>query len=172
MKQFLISLVIIMGIFLMVEDEIVIPESAIRLRVIANSNSDFDQNIKLKVKEEVQDEMYNLLKDTTNLDKARNMINENLNILNNKVEKVLESNNYNNTFNVNFGLNYFPKKEYKGISYDEGMYESLVVTLGSGKGENWWCVLFPPFCLIEAEENNTSDIEYKWKIKEIIDKYF
>lgn len=172
MKQFLISLLIVMGIFLLVEDEIVIPDSAIRLRVIANSNSDYDQSIKKKVREEVQDEMYNLLKDTTNIDIARNTISNNLNILNNRVDNVLKTNNYNNSYNINFGYNYFPSKEYKGLTYKEGMYESLVVTLGSGKGDNWWCVLFPPFCLIEAEENESSEVEYKWKIKEIIDKYF
>ena len=65
---------------------------------------------------------------------------------------------------------YFPKKEYKGVEYNEGNYESLVITLGEGKGDNWWCVLFPPLCLIDAEEQ-TSDVEYKFLVKEII-KHF
>ena len=51
------------------------------------------------------------------------------------------------------------------------MYESLVITLGTGEGDNWWCVLFPPLCLVEADENTTSDAEYTFFIKEIIDKY-
>ncbi|MBQ9011225.1 MAG: stage II sporulation protein R, partial [Bacilli bacterium] len=53
---------------------------------------------------------------------------------------------------------------YKGVKYKEGYYESLLVTLGKGKGDNWWCVLFPPLCLIEADES--SDVQYKSFVKE------
>ena len=65
-----------------------------------------------------------------------------------------------------------PEKHYKGVTYKEGNYESLVVKLGEGKGENFWCVLFPPLCLLEAEESDKDEVEYKSFIKEIIDKYF
>ena len=65
---------------------------------------------------------------------------------------------YKLPFEINFGLNYFPKKEFKGITYDEGYYESVVVTLGEGLGDNWWCVLFPPLCMLEAEES--TEVEY------------
>ena len=50
------------------------------------------------------------------------------------------------------------------------MYESLVITLGKGEGDNWWCVLFPPLCLLEENEN-TQDVEYHFLVKDIIDKY-
>ena len=76
----------------------------------------------------------------------------------------------NTNYDINFGYNYFPKKEFKGVEYKEGMYESLVVTLGNGEGNNWWCVLFPPICMIEAEES--TDVEYTTMIKEIMNKYF
>ena len=72
---------------------------------------------------------------------------------------------------IHYGLNYFPKKEYKGVIYEEGYYESLVVTLGNGNGDNWWCVLFPPLCLLEAQETNTQDVEYKFFVQDLIDKY-
>ena len=85
-----------------------------------------------------------------------------------KVTRKLEELGYK----VNFGINYFPEKNYKGVIYEEGYYESLVVTLGSGNGENWWCVLFPPLCLMEGEETNTDEVEYKSFVKEMIDKYF
>ena len=62
-----------------------------------------------------------------------------------------------------------PEKEYKGVKYKEGYYESWVITLGEGEGNNWWCVLFPPLCLVEAEE--ADEVEYKFFIKELIDKY-
>ena len=71
-------------------------------------------------------------------------------------------------YTINYGKNYFPEKKYKGITYSEGYYESVLVTLGSGEGENWWCVLFPPFCLIEAEEND--EVEYKFFLQELIEK--
>ncbi|MBR1376516.1 MAG: stage II sporulation protein R [Bacilli bacterium] len=168
MKRFLISLLIIAGMFYIMKDRIVIPKEAIRIRVIANSNSDDDQNIKYKVKDAVEDELYYLLKDTKDIDKARELINNDLDNLDKRVNKVLLSNDYT----INFGYNYFPEKEYKGIKYDAGMYESVVVTIGEGKGDNWWCVMFPPFCLIEAHDNNTTDIEYRWLVKDLINKYF
>ena len=69
-------------------------------------------------------------------------------------------------------MNYFPEKVYKGVKYEEGEYESFVVTLGNGMGKNWWCVLFPPLCLLEAEETEeTTEVEYKFFISELIDKY-
>ena len=58
------------------------------------------------------------------------------------------------------------------VLIEEGYYESLVITLGKGNGENWWCVLFPPLCLMEGEDNNTDEVEYKSFVKEMIDKYF
>ena len=68
-------------------------------------------------------------------------------------------------------MNYFPEKEYKGTIYKEGKYESLVITLGNGQGNNFWCVLFPPLCLLD-EEDETTNVEYTSLVKEIIDKYF
>ena len=73
-------------------------------------------------------------------------------------------------YQVSFGRNYFPEKTYKGIVYDAGYYESLVVTLGKGEGDNWWCVLFPPLCLLEADESE-EEVEYKFFFQELIDKY-
>ena len=81
-------------------------------------------------------------------------------------------NNIKENYTINYGSNYFPEKEYKGVKYEEGEYESLVVTLGDGAGENFWCVLFPPLCLLEGEENEKDNIEYSSFIKEVIDKYF
>ena len=68
-------------------------------------------------------------------------------------------------------MNYFPKKEYDGVVYPDGNYESLVITIGDGLGDNWWCVLFPPLCLLDAEDNNTGNIEYKSYVKEVIEKF-
>lgn len=148
---------------------LVIPDDAIRIRVIANSNDAYDQEIKNKVKDRVQNQMYDLLKDVKGSNEARKIINDNLDSINSSVKNILVDNKYALDYNVNYGLNYFPSKEYKGTTYDEGYYESLVITLGRGEGNNWWCVLFPPLCLLEAEDN--TDVEYTSYVKELIDKY-
>lgn len=150
-------------------DNYKIPKDAIRLRVIANSNTDYDQEIKMKVKDLLEIKMYNLLKDIKGVERARKLINNNITDIKNDIDYLLKKENYNLEYNINFGNNFFPSKEYKGVIYEEGYYESLVVTLGKGEGDNWWCVLFPPLCLLEAEEND--EVEYKFFIQELIEKY-
>ena len=86
------------------------------------------------------------------------------------INKLIKQNLMSDNFTVNYGMNYFPSKTYKGIVYDGGYYNSLVVTLGDGEGDNWWCVLFPPLCLMEENET-TSDVEYKFFVKSIIEKF-
>lgn len=154
-------------------EEIVIPNESIRIRVIANSNSIEDQNLKKKVKKSIQYEMGKLLKDAKTIDEVRSILNDNLVDVKYTVEKVLtEQNKSDLNFDVNFGKNYFPQKVYKGVSYNEGYYESIVIKLGESKGDNWWCVLFPPLCLLDESEEDISNVEYKSFVKEIIDKYF
>lgn len=146
-----------------------IPDDAIRIRIIANSNSKRDQAIKYRVKKYLEKEMYNLLKDSKSVEEVRNKINSNLNNEQKSINEILKQENYDLPFEINFGYNYFPKKEFKGITYEEGYYESLVVTLGEGLGDNWWCVLFPPLCMIEAEDS--TDVEYTSMVKEILNRY-
>lgn len=148
----------------------IIPDEAIRFRVIPNSNTEEDQAIKIKVRDQLQSELYLLLKDTHGIEDARNKINQELDQINHNIETILISENYNKGYQVSFGRNYFPEKTYKGIVYDAGYYESLVVTLGKGEGDNWWCVLFPPLCLLEADESE-EEVEYKFFLSELIDKY-
>lgn len=146
-------------------DTVIIPKESIRIRIIANSSSPIDIEEKIKVKKNVEKELYLLLKNAKNITDAKNVINNNLDKLNLIVEGTTKLN-----YNIDFGMNYFPKKVYKGVIYDEGNYESLVITLGSGSGDNWWCVLFPPLCLLDENEN-TKNVEYKFFVQELIDKY-
>lgn len=175
MKKVIIIVALFVGIFYMShkETEVIIPKEAIRFRVIANSNSSKDQQNKLIVRDSIQKQMTEDLNSTKNIEEARILIASNLNKYNNLIEKTLQENNINSDFNINYGMNYFPKKVYKGVTYEAGNYESLVITLGDGLGKNWWCVMFPPLCLLEAEETEeTTEVEYKFFIKELIDKYF
>ena len=146
-------------------DKIVIPKESLRIRIVANSNNEYDIETKLKLKKELEKKVYSLLKDVNNIEEAKNIINDNFKYLGVIIEE--ETSDYE----LSFGYNYFPRKVYKGVIYQEGMYESLVVTLGRGEGDNWWCVLFPPLCLLEENEN-TDDVEYKFLVKELIEKYF
>ena len=153
------------------EETVKIPDSAIRFRVLANSNSPRDQKIKEDVRDKMQEELYNLLKNAKDIKEARTLINDNITYFNDIVDEQLKNVEY--SYNIDYGMHHFPEKVYKGITYDAGEYESLLVTLGEGKGDNWWCVLFPPLCLLEAEETiNENEVEYKSFIKELIEKYF
>ena len=171
MKKLMLAifLIILLYVFIGRVSSLAIPDDALRIRVIANSNSDYDQEIKKTVKENIQYKLYELLKNTKGIDQARKIINNNLNDIDSNVKETLQLLNYELGYDINFGLNYFPSKEYKGVTYDEGYYESLVITLGEGKGDNWWCVLFPPLCLLEAEES--TEVEYTSFVKELLDKY-
>lgn len=140
-----------------------IPEDAIRVRVVANSNSKEDQDLKLEVKNELDKYLYTELKDIKGVTNADKKIKQIIPNVDNIVSK------YTSNYNINYGMNYFPKKEYKSVIYEEGEYKSLVVTLGNGLGDNWWCVLFPPLCLLEAEES--TDVEYHSYVVDTINKY-
>ena len=174
MKKIMIILCIIVVIFVSTKttEDLIIPDESIRIRVIANSNNSKDQLIKNVVRNNIEKEVTNLLANVTNIDEARTLLEENIDLINERVEDVLEKNNYDVSYKVDFGYNLFPEKKYKGVVYEEGYYESVVVTLGEGKGDNWWCVLFPPLCLMETSSSDLEEIEYKSFIKEIIDKYF
>ncbi len=173
MKKLVIVLAIIMIIIVNDYDStsIIIPTEAIRVRVIANSNDNKDIEEKELLKEEIQPKIYNLLKDVTSIEEARNIIKSNLSNIDVEVKKSLKKQNSNQKYEINYGLNYFPEKNFKGVTYEEGYYESLVITLGEGKGDNWWCVLFPPLCMLEFDEVERSDIEYKTFVGEILDRY-
>ena len=165
MKKTLIIITIIISI-LSLNKQPTIPDDAIRFRVIANTSNEEDQLIKQKVVKNLSKELKKM-NDISTKQEASNYINNSLPVFNNIVEKTLEENNSDKTFHINYGKNYFPEKEYNNETYPEGEYESLVVTLGEGKGKNFWCVLFPPLCFMDDE-----DVEYKSFFKELIDKYF
>ncbi len=156
-------LLLVMVSKLVTENDL-IPEDAIRIRVIANSNEDKDQSLKQEIRKEIETYLYDKLDNVTDVKTADTVIKNNLP----NVKKII--NKHTTDYKINYGLNYFPKKEYKGISYDEGEYQSLVVTLGTGLGDNWWCVLFPPLCLLEAEES--MEVEYHSYVVDTLNKYF
>ncbi len=173
MKKIIIILAIIILISVISkENKVIIPNEAIRFRVIANSNEKEDQKIKKEITTNIYNQFASQISQNKNINSTREEINLQLPTIKFIVEKTLYSKSLPIKYDINYGINYFPKKEYKGVIYPEGEYESLVITLGDGLGDNFWCVLFPPLCLLEAEEEETSNVEYTSFIKEVIEKYF
>ena len=169
MKKIIIILIPIL-LFIVKVNANKIPNDAIRIRVVANSDSEYDQQIKYKVSDYLKSEMYMLLKDTKIKEEADKIIEKNINKIDTNIYTILKKENYNLGYTINYGKNYFPEKKYKGMTYEEGYYDSLLVTLGKGEGENWWCVLFPPLCLIEAEES--TEVEYNFFLFDIVKNLF
>lgn len=161
------KIIVILGIIILVlsvykQEKVIIPKESIRLRIIANSDDLKDQELKKEIVSSLKNEIEKIENNKT-IEDTRNYIKTNFS----GIEKIVKNKLGNIDFKLEYGNNYFPEKEYKNIIYKEGEYESLVITLGKGAGENFWCVLFPPICLVDEEE-----VEYKSIIKEIIDKYF
>lgn len=161
---YIILIIIVFAFFLNNKKTYVIPEDSIRFRIIANSNSNIDQTTKLLIKKDLEETLFPLVENSKSIEETRKIINDNEEVIKETVEK------YNVSYNVNYGDNYFPPKEYKGITYEEGNYESLVISLGEGAGNNWWCVMYPPLCLLESEGDNYDDVEYKSFFQEILSK--
>ena len=173
MKKIIIILTIITSFLIyntIKEQEIIIPDTSIRLRVIPNSNSILDQNMKNKVKKYLENNTYNLIKDEDSKEVAREKIKNNIPKTKEDIEQIFNENNYNMNFSINYGLNYFPEKEYRGLKYSEGYYESIVISIGKAEGDNWWCVLFPNLCIVDLEAKD--NLEYKSWIIEKINKIF
>ena len=146
-------------------DKVIIPNESIRFRIIASSNDLKDQEQKNNVKLAIEPILEDILSSSNDINTSRININKSIPLMEKQINIIT------NNYSINYGNNYFPKKVYQDVEYPEGNYESLVITLGDGLGDNWWCVLFPPLCLLEAQEENIKDINYTFYIKEIIDKY-
>lgn len=127
-----------------------IPDEAIRLRILANSNSDADQQLKRLIRDEVNAQINSWVKDMTDIEEARDLIEEQLPEIKKTVARVLNDQGKSQGFNVEYSDEIsFPAKLYGSYLYPAGQYEAVLITLGEGEGENWWCVLFPPLCFLD-----------------------
>lgn len=166
MKKVLIILLILISIILLNRNND-ISNDIIRFRVIANSNSSKDILIKEKIVSEISDLIF---VDNKSIEETRKNINNSIPTIESKIKKVFESNDYDKDFKISYGLNKFPKKEYEGIEFEEGEYESLVIEIGEAKGNNYWCMLYPPLCFVDNNEED--NIEYKFRLLEALKKLF
>lgn len=140
----------------------VVPNDTIRFRIIANSNDRVDQTTKQLIKKELENKFFPLLEDSTSKEETINIIKNNQEVIKSTIEK------YNIPYSINYGKNYFPEKTFNDVIYEEGEYESLVISLGEASGNNWWCIMYPPLCLLENNTSQNDKIEYKSYLWEII----
>ena len=134
-----------------------IADSVFRLHVIANSNSKEDQELKLKVRDELLSYMNIISKDSTSKQEAMQIANEHKEEFTQIAEKVIKENGYNYTVNVQIGKADFPTKYYGDITLPAGTYDALKVQIGEAKGQNWWCVMFPPLCFVDVSTGIVPD---------------
>lgn len=168
MKKIIIIIIVILIGYLLSIVEYNKSEDIIRFRVIANSNSREDIIMKEKVVKELSGVLFI---DSQNVDDVKNNIYSNLENIDHKIDKLFKKNNYNKKYNILYGLNEFPKKVFMNKIYDGGLHESLVIEIGEGKGNNYFCILYPSLCMIDYE-NREENTNYKSKIMELFDNIF
>ncbi|MGN7299707.1 stage II sporulation protein R [Ferdinandcohnia sp. SAFN-114] len=154
----------------------VIPDEAIRLRILANSDSEEDQALKRKVRDAVNAEITEWVAELTSIEAARELIQERLPEIEKIVARVLEEEKSNQNYSVKYGRNVqFPTKLYGQFLYPAGEYEAILISIGEAEGANWWCVLFPPLCFldfstgdaIEASDEEGKDVAMEQEEKEV-----
>jgi stage II sporulation protein R len=136
------------------QEPMVIPEEAIRLRILANSDLEKDQNVKRLVRDEVNKEITEWVGSLTSQEEAKNIIKTGLPELQEIAEDVVAAQGLDQRVQIDFGKVEFPTKLYGQYLYPAGEYEAVLITLGKGEGANWWCVLYPPLCFLDFSTGN------------------
>jgi stage II sporulation protein R len=144
----------------------VIPDEAIRLRILANSNSEEDQSVKRRIRDEVNESINAWVADLTSIEDSRRVIKSHLNEIEAIVKKELELIGSRESFSVSFGEVGFPTKLYGDFVYPAGDYEAVLITIGEGLGDNWWCVLFPPLCFLDFSNGDAVQAESDAPVEE------
>ncbi|MCC2116011.1 stage II sporulation protein R [Bacillus halotolerans] len=130
-------------------EPVVIPDEAIRLRILANSDRDEDQELKRLIRDAVNKEITTWVKDITSIEEARRLIRSKLPEIKEIAKETMEKEGASQSISVDFDKISFPTKLYGSMVYPAGEYEAILITLGNGEGANWWCVLFPPLCFLD-----------------------
>ncbi len=126
------------------KEECEIYNSTVRLHVIANSDSEADQGLKLKVRDAIIEQMSTYNAKTK--EEALEYINNDKDNLKKIAEECIKNEGFNNSVSIEIGEENYPTREYEDFTLPAGKYTSLRVMIGEGEGQNWWCVLYPPLC--------------------------
>ena len=139
-----------------------IPNHVLRLHVLANSDSSADQSLKLKVRDRILKESAGILDGASDKENAEKIVSAQIPKLQNAAADEIKKHGYDYPVKVTLTNMYFTTRQYDDVTLPAGRYDALRVTIGSGKGHNWWCVLFPPMCLPAAEK--------KEELKDVLNK--
>ena len=145
-----------------------ISEKLIRFHVLANSDSDIDQDLKLRVKDEVLKYISPILNESQSLEESREILKrEDKNII--KIaEDYIKSQGFDYAVETTLTREKFPVKEYGNIVLPQGEYEAYRILIGEGEGQNWWCVMFPPLCFIDVTKGQVAYDETEKKMKDVL----
>lgn len=148
-------------------------DNVFRLHIRANSDSEDDQELKLKVRDAILNAEGECFKECVNLDEAINYAQNNIEEFKKIAEEVIKSNGYDYSVQISVGESYFENREYDDFTLPAGVYQSLNIIIGKGAGKNWWCVMFPSVCLgassdLEAALNEDSTNIVREKDKYVI----
>ena len=127
-----------------------IADSVVRLHIVANSNSDADQEVKLKIRDAILEYVAKKYPNGATKEEAAKYLKNSLSEIKQIASAVLRENGSNNMVSANYGIYSFPTKEYDGLTLPAGNYEAVRVEVGEAKGNNWWCIMFPPLCVADA----------------------
>lgn len=132
-------------------------DNLIRLHVVANSDSPEDQALKLRVRDSIIEYMEVQLKDSQDIEQTKFIVKENLSRIEDIAREEMQKNGKSYEVKADLGTYSFPTKLYGDITLPAGNYQALRVVLGKGDGANWWCVLFPPLCFVDATHGTVPD---------------
>ena len=144
----------------------------LRVHIRAHSNLEVDQVVKYLVKDEVVDFITPYLVDCDSKQKSINTINALLNDIEVVCDNVLKQNGFTYTANAKIDTENFPTRAYENVTLQAGVYDALIIELGSGQGDNWWCIVYPPLCFVNKSNTNAQNIQYQSYLIDIIKKYF
>lgn len=142
----------------------------LRIHIRANSNSQEDQNVKYKVKDAVVDALIPILADIDSFEEAKAVMSKNFDFIESEANKVLVENGFYYGCRAEINNEYFPTRVYDNLTLKEGYYDALILKLGSGEGNNWWCLVYPAFCFTNSQ--NSDNIVYISKIWEKLKSYW
>lgn len=163
-----IAIALILGLSGLVEQESQV--QYLRIHIRANSNSEQDQTVKYKVKDNVVEALIPLLSQIESFEEAKCVISENFSMIEQVANQTLQDNGFSYTSSAMISNEYFPTRTYENITLEEGYYDALILNLGSGEGDNWWCIVFPAFCFTQTKKSD--NIVYISQIWEIIKSVF
>ncbi|CED94961.1 Stage II sporulation protein R [Romboutsia ilealis] len=142
-------------------------DKLIRFHVIANSDSDEDQNLKLKVRDAIIDYLQPKLLESESIEESESIIKKEYAELEKISKNIILENGYNYDIQVGIDYSEFPTKQYSNVILPAGEYKALRIIIGEGKGKNWWCVMFPPLCFVD-EQKGIIDKDTDDKLREVL----